>query len=376
MFKYISIVIGAFFCLISIVGILVSFEQGFDGTNIFLIIFFALLAYPFLYKFGIKKVILSKKSTSKELKKGTNTVELTDDVKEELRDVAREAIKAQFIDSFKINGKSLSKFYPEEYDPKFSDFVAIDFETTGFSPEYDKIIEIGATKVLDGEIVDHYSALVNPGVSLPSKIVKITGIDDSMLFDKPSIDIVMPDFLDFISDLPIVAHNASFDMKFLLNNVNGKINNTVVDTLKLCRNYYAFENNKLKTVVENLDIKTDNLHRALADSYAAAHVYLKCKEKFELPSLLEKAALLEKSDIKMAIEEYENILKKNSQITKAYERLIILYRKNKDFKSEIITIERSIEAWQSFKKIDKEYMQKKIDELLLRMEKAKHLSQR
>ncbi|MCL2323746.1 MAG: exonuclease domain-containing protein, partial [Oscillospiraceae bacterium] len=122
------------------------------------------------------------------------------------------------------------------------EFVAFDIETTGFSPEKDTIIEIGAVKIKDGEIVDSFSKLINPHRKLPSKIVEITNITDDMLEGKESIEDVLPAFIRFCRDANLVAHNASFDISFI--NINCKRQGldhdfTVIDTLQLSRMLYT-----------------------------------------------------------------------------------------------------------------------------------------
>ena len=88
-------------------------------------------------------------------------------------------------------------------------FVVFDIETTGFSPKKNKIIEIGAVKVVDGRITDKFSTFVNPDVPIPFDIEKLTGINDSMVLPYPKIDVILPQFLEFVGDAVLVAHNAS-----------------------------------------------------------------------------------------------------------------------------------------------------------------------
>ena len=87
-------------------------------------------------------------------------------------------------------------------------FVVFDIETTGFSPKKNKIIEIGAVKVVDGRITDKFSSFVNPDVPIPFDIEKLTGINDSMVLSYPKIDVILPQFLEFVGDAVLVAHNA------------------------------------------------------------------------------------------------------------------------------------------------------------------------
>ena len=94
-------------------------------------------------------------------------------------------------------------------------FTVVDLETTGATPGFSKITEIGAVRLEGGREVDTFSALVNPGVRIPEMITGITGIDDATVADAPPIDVVLPRFVDFAADSVLVAHNAQFDLGFL-----------------------------------------------------------------------------------------------------------------------------------------------------------------
>src|SRR5210317_2226828 len=97
-------------------------------------------------------------------------------------------------------------------------YVILDLETTGLSKHYHKITEIAAMKIKDNEIVDKFEALVNPQVPIPKFITRLTGITNEMVENEPTIDEIMPKFLEFLEDHPIVAHNATFDHGFLSEN--------------------------------------------------------------------------------------------------------------------------------------------------------------
>lgn len=94
-------------------------------------------------------------------------------------------------------------------------FVALDIETTGLNPAEDKIIEVGMAKISDGEIVDSYSTLVNPGIKISERITMITGITDDMVEGKPEITEIISDIVDFTKDMPILGHNVIFDYSFI-----------------------------------------------------------------------------------------------------------------------------------------------------------------
>jgi ATP-dependent DNA helicase DinG len=94
-------------------------------------------------------------------------------------------------------------------------YVVCDLETTGLDPMTDRIIEVGIVRIRQGEIVDKYHTMVNPGMPLPLKIKRITGIDDADLADAPAIAEVISDVVDYIGNDAIVGHNISFDLGFL-----------------------------------------------------------------------------------------------------------------------------------------------------------------
>lgn len=159
-------------------------------------------------------------------------------------------------------------------------FVAFDIETTGLSPTYNQIIEIAAIKYENGKRVDSFHSLINPGIPIPNKITQITGITTTMLKDAPGIQQVLPSFLEFIGDYPLVAHNSSFDMSFIKNKaakLNITVDNQVIDTLRISRKTFpALHNHKLNTVCQHLNIALIEHHRAMADSAATAEIFLKC----------------------------------------------------------------------------------------------------
>lgn len=159
------------------------------------------------------------------------------------------------------------------------DFVVFDIETTGFSPVNNRIIEIGAVKVCGGEIVDRYSAFVNPGVPIPFEIEKFTGIRDDMVIDAPGIEKVLPEFLEFCRDCILVAHNAGFDMSFIMENAERlgyPSEYTYVDTVGIARVLLPHQaKHTLDAVAKTLGISLENHHRAVDDAEATAHIFVK-----------------------------------------------------------------------------------------------------
>ncbi len=157
--------------------------------------------------------------------------------------------------------------------------VVFDIETTGFSSTKDAIIEIGAVKVANGEIVDRFSSFVNPGRMIPYRIVELTSITDAMVADADPIEVVLPKFIDFCKDAYLVAHNASFDTSFIKENCRRlgiPYEYSHVDTMEMGRALLPhLPNYKLDTVAKDLNVVLDNHHRAVDDAECTAWIYLK-----------------------------------------------------------------------------------------------------
>ncbi len=158
-------------------------------------------------------------------------------------------------------------------------YVVFDLETTGFSPIKDKIIEIGAVKVENGVIRDHYSTFVNPGVPIPFQITQLTSITDQMVMGSPDIETVLPEFLEFVGDAVLVAHNASFDVGFIEQNCRYQDiepDFTSVDTVALARFLLpTLSKFKLNVVAKALNISQEHHHRAVDDARVTAEIFVK-----------------------------------------------------------------------------------------------------
>ncbi len=163
-------------------------------------------------------------------------------------------------------------------------FVAFDIETTGLK-DSDKIIEFGAVKVDNGEVKEKLQTLVNPETYTPIEVLMLTGINKDDLTRAPNIQQVRKSIIDFIADLPLVAHNAPFDISFVEREIE-PIRNKVYDTLQLSRILLPFiQNHKLGTLFSSFFDETPNFHRALEDAMATARIFLKLKEIAETLSL-------------------------------------------------------------------------------------------
>lgn len=161
-------------------------------------------------------------------------------------------------------------------------YVVFDIETTGFSPVMNRIIEIGAVRVENGQITDRFSAFVNPEVPIPFEIEKLTGINDGMVLDADTIEAVLPRFLEFVGDAALVAHNANFDVGFIKENAkrqNIPVDFTYVDTVGMARTLLTGQAKyTLDAVAKTLKIPLENHHRAVDDAECTAEIFLKLAE--------------------------------------------------------------------------------------------------
>ena len=159
--------------------------------------------------------------------------------------------------------------------------IVIDFETTGLSPgDGDRTIEVGAVLVSNCQIVDRFQSLMNPGMRISGFIEEYTGITNRMLSKAPTIKDVMNKLKVFLAHHHLVAHNASFDSRFLdaeLGRINHKRKNEFVCSMLTSRRLYPdAPNHQLETLVRYKNLKTDGVHhRALADAEMTAHLWIK-----------------------------------------------------------------------------------------------------
>ncbi len=209
-------------------------------------------------------------------------------------------------------------------DMKFDEeFVAFDLETTGLSSRNDRIIEIGAVVLKNGQEVDRFQTFVDPERPLDRKIVDLTGISDDMLKGAPKIEEVLPKFLEFIGDRVLVAHNSDFDTGFIraeCSRLGYEYHYTAADTLILSQNLLTHLNKfKLNIVSNALSLPDFNHHRAGDDAKTCGLVMAKLMQKLE-----------EEHDIHtlQAINPAMMGLRAGGRITDRQARHIILFAKN------------------------------------------------
>ncbi len=186
-------------------------------------------------------------------------------------------------------------------------FIVFDIETTGFSPNNDKIIEIGAVKIRNREIIDTFSEFIYPKCKIPYKITELTGITDEMVENADPIEIVLPKFMEFIDGAAVVAHNAAFDTGFIKKNCKDlglEFTSTILDTVPMARFLYPdLKRVKLNLVAKYLGVSLENHHRAVDDAKATAEIFLislkKMIEELNINNVRElNNEFLDKMDIK------------------------------------------------------------------------------
>lgn len=184
-------------------------------------------------------------------------------------------------------GKKLNKY--------ISDYVIYDLETTGTSSANDRVVEISAVKVRNGQVDSEFSTLVNPEMPIPFFASEVNGITDDMVADAPVFEVALKDFLEFAGDDILVGHNIhTFDMKFIYRDVEryfGKtISNDYIDTLQIARAYLPqLSCHKLTALAEYYGINPDGAHRALNDCRMNQQIFELLGKEMKNPSAAAKA---------------------------------------------------------------------------------------
>lgn len=182
--------------------------------------------------------------------------------------------------------KAIRAYKGESLIESIKDYTVIDIETTGFDTSNDKIIELAAIKIRNNQIVDKYSTLINPEIIVDEFITKLTGINNELLINAPTIDKKIKDYINFIGNDVVIGHNVNFDINFIYDRYNEYFSkffsNDYIDTLRISKKIIKGLNNyKLKTLAENFDINYDNAHRAFNDCIITNELYQKLKKKME-----------------------------------------------------------------------------------------------
>ncbi len=165
------------------------------------------------------------------------------------------------------------------------EFIVFDIETTGLSAANCKITEIGAVKICNGEILERYNTFVNPECPIPEEITRLTSITDEMVADAGTIDEVLPEFLDFVGDRLLIAHNADFDTGFIrvaAKNLNISFTNAYLDTVALSRYLNPqLKSHKLNILADHYKLGDFHHHRACDDAEMLAMIFFGMMQQLE-----------------------------------------------------------------------------------------------
>jgi len=208
--------------------------------------------------------------------------------------------------SFKRNIYNAEPFFYSFRGIDLFEYTVLDLETTGLSRERHKITEIAALKYdFSGNLLEEFHSLVNPECRIPSFITRLTGITDEMVQDSPKIHEILPDFVNFLGDSVIVAHNATFDYGFLNHNsckhLEKPLNNSCLCTRRLAsRILYDLPSKKLSVICEYFDIVNTQAHRAMADTVATSKIFTSFRKTLSDINLNNKEELLKFQTIPIA----------------------------------------------------------------------------
>ncbi len=228
--------------------------------------------------------------------------------------------------SINLNNQNAPQLDPEKRENLLKHFpegvIALDLETTGLSPLIDKIIEISAIKITPAGI-EIFDELINPQTPIPQITIDIHGITDQMVQDKPSIQKVFPKFQKFMTNLPLIAHNAKFDISFLMIEAHQQ-ERSLKENKVYCSWLYAKsslpkeKSFKLQNLATSLQIPLLNHHRALDDAIAALAIYessINARLLQNKDPLIEKSMLFRLSDFdqkqEITIPKHLKLLEKN-----------------------------------------------------------------
>lgn len=223
-------------------------------------------------------------------------------------------VEAYFVD----DTTSLIDGYNDE--PIDGEYIVFDTETTGLSAAGDRMTEIGAVLIKNGEIVDEFDTFVNPMRPIPAKIIELTGITDEMVKDAPCEKEALELFLKFCGGRILIAHNAPFDMSFLraaTQRAQLPDNYTALDTVPLCRKLLPeLKKHKLNLVAEHLGLGEFNHHRACDDARMLAMIFLKLRDRLKAEFQIERLQQINEAvgevDVKKAMSYHQIILVKNA----------------------------------------------------------------
>jgi len=201
-------------------------------------------------------------------------------------------------------------------------FVALDIETTGLTPVVDRIVEIGAVKFRNGEVIETFQELIDPQMPISPGAFAVNGITDEMVKGKPTIDDVLPRFIEFLGEAVLIAHNSPFDVGFLSYDIS-RLDLTLADkpVLDTCaipkRLFPGAYSYSLENLVAFLDIQRDDFHRALADATACMRLFNRCVAEMGGPGRVTLQDMLEANGPPLSLSSGDMILDESYQPLKA-----------------------------------------------------------
>lgn len=294
------------------------------------------------YEFGHKAIAITDHGVAQAFPNAMNAAESINREEEKIKVIY--GVEAYFMDDLveSVSGNSSESFN--------GSFVCFDLETTGLSAKNDSITEIGAVKIINGEVVDTFSTFVDPQIPIPQKIIQLTGINDSMVKGAPLEKEAVTKFLEFCGDSVLVAHNAQFDTSFIkrvCEDINMEYNYTSIDTVAICRAVLPdIKNCKLDTVASYLRLGNFNHHRAVDDAQMLSKIFLnllsRLKDDYSLNNVGEINTKIMGGDWKKLPTYHQIILVKNQVGLKNLYKLIskshlnYFYRRPRIPKSELI----------------------------------------
>ena len=294
------------------------------------------------YQWGHKAIAITDHGVAQAFPDAMNAAEKINKDEEKIKVIY--GVEAYFMDDLVESVKG-------EADTPFEEtFICFDLETTGLSASRDKITEIGAVKVVNGEVVDTFSTFANPEMPIPDKITQLTGITNEMVKDAPSQAEAVRAFLDFAGDSVLVAHNAPFDTSFIrqaCNNMGVEYNYTSIDTVAIARAILPdIKNVKLDTVAKYLRLGNFNHHRASDDAEMLAQIFIhfcnRLRDDYGITKTDEINTKIAGGDFKKLPTYHQIILVKNLVGLKnlyrliSYSHLNYFYKKPRIPKSELV----------------------------------------
>lgn len=260
------------YIVLGMVAILIIDEVNTTLGTIFLLLYLLSLLY-LLFKLILKIINFINN------KLGNNVISKDKDIPTTIsKDISQSNPIQKDNIYYKRNLKDrINKYNYIDYPAR--DYTVIDTETTGLSAQRDQIVEISAVKIRDKHIVDRFTTLVNPQIAIPKSATDIHGITNQMVANQPTIDKVLPAFLEFIDGEILLGHNITYDLRMINSYLAENINHQLVDTMLVARKKLPqLDNHKLITLIQHYNLGENQDHRSMSDCLYTYQVYEALKE--------------------------------------------------------------------------------------------------